>query len=93
MPDSDGWRWSYDQTVQFQGPGEPAQALAGATVVRTDGDGHESIFTADPARGVYRCLDHSGAQDELRYDGAAVEWVLTGGTRRTERTRTRPGPR
>jgi len=38
--DGDGWRWGYEQTVRFQGPGTPAQPEAGATVIRTDGDGH-----------------------------------------------------
>jgi len=40
--DGDGWRWGYEQTVRFQGPGSPPQPHAGATVIRTDGDGHET---------------------------------------------------
>ena len=38
--DGDGWRWGYEQTVRFQGPGTPSQPQAGATVIRTAGDGH-----------------------------------------------------
>src|SRR5262245_59893160 len=43
--DGNGWRWSYEQTVKFQGPGTPQQPGAGASVVRTDGDGHETVYT------------------------------------------------
>ena len=31
--DEDGWRWGYEQTVRFQGPGSPLLPDAGATVV------------------------------------------------------------
>jgi YD repeat-containing protein len=84
--DGDGWRWGYEQTVRFQGPGVPLIPGAGATVVRTDGDGHETTFTWDAARAAFIGTEGSGAHDELRYDGPATEWVLTdGSTRVTER--------
>ncbi len=43
--DQDGWRWGYEQTVRFEGPGAPVQPGPGATVVRTDGYGHETTYT------------------------------------------------
>jgi hypothetical protein len=48
--DGDGWRWSYEQTVRFQGQGTPAQPQAGARVIRTAGDGHETTYTWMPIR-------------------------------------------
>src|SRR6185369_17814862 len=51
--DGDGWRWGYEQVVRFQGQGTPAQPQAGATVIRTAGDGHETTYTWNPARAVY----------------------------------------
>ena len=84
--DGDGWRWGYEQTVRFQGPGTPAQPQAGATVIRTDGDGHETTYTWNAARAAYIGTEGSGAHDELRYDSAPGEWVWTdGSTRVTER--------
>ena len=71
--DGDGWRWNYEQTVRFQGPGAPAQPGPGATVIRTDGDGHETVYTWDAARAAYVATEGSGAHDELRYDGGAAE--------------------
>jgi YD repeat-containing protein len=84
--DGDGWRWGYEQTVRFQGQGTPAQPQAGATVVRTTGDGHETTYTWNAARAVYIGTEGSGAHDELRYDSMTGEWVWTeGATRVTER--------
>src|SRR5262245_9338471 len=59
--DGDGWRWSYEQTVRFQGPGTPAQPPVGATVIRTAGDGHETTYTWDAAQAVYIGTEGSGA--------------------------------
>ena len=80
--DGDGWRWGYEQTVRFQGPGTPAQPQAGATVIRTDGDGHETTYTWNAARAAYIGTEGGGAHDELRYDGASGEWVWTDGSTR-----------
>lgn len=91
--DGDCWRWSYEQTVRFQGPGAPAQMATGATVVRTDGDDHETTYTADFARAVYVATEGAGAHDELRYDDGAAQWVWTDGTSRcTERYSNSTGP-
>src|SRR5262245_41461184 len=92
--DGDGWRWGYEQTVKFQGPGAPLQPGAGATVIRADGDGHETAYAWDATRGAYVTSEGSGADDELRYDGAAAEWVWADGSLRvTERysSSTAPG--
>jgi hypothetical protein len=90
--DGDGWRWNYEQTVRF--PGTPAHPAPGATVVRTDGDGHETTHTWDAARAAYVATEGSGAHDELRYDSAAAEWVWTDGTTRvTELCRALPEAR
>ena len=66
--DGDGWRWGYEQTVRYQGLGAPAQPRAGATAIRADGDGHETVYTWDAARAAFLGTDGSGAHDELRYD-------------------------
>jgi YD repeat-containing protein len=84
--DEDGWRWGDEQTVRFQGPGTPAQPQAGATVIRTAGDGHETPYTWTAARAAFIGTEGGGAHDELRHDGAPGEWVWTdGSTRITER--------
>ena len=80
--DGDGWRWGYEQTVRFQGQGTPAQPQAGATVIRTDGDGHETTYTWNAARAAFIGTEGSGAHDELRYDRRAGRvgvdrWVHT----------------
>src|ERR1700752_3218711 len=82
--DQDGWRWGFEQTLRFQGPGAPAQPDPGATVIRTNGDGHEETYTWNAARSAYVGAN-GGANDELRYDGAAANWIWTNGsTRETE---------
>ena len=73
--DGDGWRWSYEQTVRFQGPGTPSQPDADATVIRTDGDGHETSFSWDAARSMYLGTEGKGAHDELVYDSASSDWA------------------
>jgi hypothetical protein len=84
--DEDGWRWGYEQTVRFEGPGAPRQPEPGATVVRTDGDGHETPYTWDPARAAFVGTEGSGAHDELSYNVGTTEWVwVDGSTRVTER--------
>ena len=80
--DGDGWRWGYEQTVRFQGQGTPAQPQAGATVIRTTGDGHETTYTWNAARAAFISAEGSGAHDELRYDSASGEWVWTEGSTR-----------
>src|SRR3546814_2401333 len=61
--DGDGWRWGYEQTVQFQGPGTPLQPGAGATVLRTDGDGHETVYAWDATRA--RSEEHTSELQSL----------------------------
>ncbi|AKH37545.1 MULTISPECIES: DUF6531 domain-containing protein [Nitrosomonas] len=82
----EGWRWSCEQTVTFQGLGTPAQPQEGATVVHTEGDGHETTYTWDEARAAYISTEGSGASNELRYDSTSSEWErINGSTRMTER--------
>jgi hypothetical protein len=45
--DGDGWRWSYEQTVRFQGLGSPAQPRPGAAIIRTDGESHETTMSQE----------------------------------------------
>jgi hypothetical protein len=71
--DEDGWRWGYEKTVRFQGPGTPAQPQPGATVIRTDGDSHETTYTWDATRTAFIGTEGSGAHDELRYMTARRE--------------------
>jgi YD repeat-containing protein len=83
--DGDGWRWAYEQTVKFQGLGTPAQPQPGDTVIRTAGDGHETMHVWNAARAAYISTEGGGPRDELRYD-APGEWVWTdGATRVVER--------
>src|SRR5262245_2608584 len=84
--DHDGWRWGYEQTVKFHGPGTPVQAEPAARVVRTDGDGHETTYSFDPALAAFVDTEPGGTRDELTYDSNAAEWVWTEGSSRvTER--------
>ncbi|MDF2120414.1 putative Ig domain-containing protein [Roseiarcaceae bacterium H3SJ34-1] len=88
-----GWRWSVDQSVEFKGPGTPAHPGSGATIARINGDGHETSYQWDMALGIFASTEGGGAYDELRYDGAATEWVWTeGATRVTERYTNSTGP-
>jgi YD repeat-containing protein len=80
--DGDDWRWVYEKTVRFQGRGTPVQPQAGATVIRTDGDGHEATYTWNAARAAYISTEGGGAHNELRYDSAPGEWVWTDGSTR-----------
>src|SRR5262245_52171319 len=80
--DGDGWRWSYESTVRFQGPGTPAQPQAGSTVIHTAGDGHETTYAWNGVRAMYIGTEGSGAHDELRYDSGPAEWVWTDGSTR-----------
>jgi YD repeat-containing protein len=80
------WRWGYVQEVRFEGPGTPGQPAAGAIVVRTHADGHETRHEWDPGRSVFVAAEGSRARDELRYDADASGWVWTdGSTRLVER--------
>lgn len=90
--DQDGWRWAFEQAVRFQGPGDPAHPAPGATVVRTDADGYEDIFTWNDARNAYVGANGS-TRDELTYDAAAAQWTWTAGvTRETELYSNSNGP-
>lgn len=91
--DGDGWRWAYEQTVRFQGPGTPMQPGAGSTVLRTAGDGHETVYTWDAIRAVFVTNEGGGTYDELTYDEAMTEWVWTDGSlRMTEQYSNSTGP-
>jgi hypothetical protein len=84
--DDDGWRWGYELTMRFQGPGSPAHPHSGARVIRTEPDGHATTYRWNAARAAYISTEGTGAYDELRYESGAGEWVWTGGsTRVTER--------
>ncbi|HYD36729.1 MAG TPA: hypothetical protein VEA60_03895, partial [Allosphingosinicella sp.] len=56
---------------------------AGSTIMRGDGDGHNSLFSYDTARGAYVCTEGGGAYDELRYANGAWTWT-DGDSRKTE---------
>jgi hypothetical protein len=87
------WRWGYVQEVRFEGPGTPDQPDAGAVVVRTHADGHETRHEWDPQRSVFVAAEGSRARDTLRYDTDAREWVWTdGATRLVERYANSTGP-
>jgi YD repeat-containing protein len=91
--DGDGWRWAYEQNVKFQGLGTPAQPQPGDTVIRTAGDGHETMYVWNAARAAYISTEGGGPRDELRYDSAPGEWVWTdGSTHVMERYSYAPGP-
>ncbi len=86
LNDGNGWRWSYEQTMRFQGLGTPTQPQAGATAIRTTGDGHETTYTWNAERAMYIGTEGPGAHDELRYDSVQGEWVwIDGSTRMMER--------
>ncbi|HEX8262702.1 MAG TPA: hypothetical protein VF547_07500, partial [Allosphingosinicella sp.] len=58
--------------------------VAGSTIVRGDGDGRNTVYTYDSARGAYLNTEGGGAYDELRYANGA--WTWTDGDSRTRET-------
>jgi YD repeat-containing protein len=59
---------------------------AGSTITRGDGDGHNSLYTYDAARGAYVTTEGGGAYDQLRYANGA--WTWTDGNSRMSETYT-----
>jgi YD repeat-containing protein len=80
--DVPGWRWSYEGSIQFQGPGTAAQPATGAKAVRTAGDGCQTVLDWDAARGLFRGRDEEGPDNELSFDPSAHTWTFTDGTTR-----------
>ncbi|MDG9931347.1 DUF6531 domain-containing protein, partial [Pseudomonas sp. GD04042] len=76
--DGDGWRWDGERRVALNGE----LNAAGSSVVRTTGDGHETLYRWNGS--VYQSTDGDGAHDSLSWDGARSEWVWTDGSRRTQ---------
>lgn len=52
---------------------------AGSSVVRTAGDGSQSRYTYDSARGAYVTTDGAGAYQTLTYDAATQHWTWRAG--------------
>ena len=52
---------------------------AGSTVVRTAGDGSQTQYTYDSARGLYVTTDGAGAYQTLAYDAATQRWTWQAG--------------
>jgi YD repeat-containing protein len=58
---------------------------AGSSLTRIEGDGSETVYTYDGARGVYRSTQGAGAHDTLSYNSKTKQWLWTDGdTRATE---------
>ena len=73
--DGNGWRWNAERTVVFNGPGTPAQPVAGSTVTRTNGDGAKTVYTWNSASCRYLGTDGGGANDYLTYQANTWTWV------------------
>lgn len=73
-----GWRWDGERRVTLNG----SLNVAGSSVVRTTGDGHETRYLWNGS--LYQSSDGEGAHDSLKWDATASEWVWTDGSRRTE---------
>ena len=78
--DADGWRWEGERKVVLSG----TRNTAGTTVVRTAGDGHESLYAWNG--NVYMSTEGDGAHDSIAWDAANSQWVWgEGSTRLVER--------
>ncbi|WP_405060174.1 putative Ig domain-containing protein [Kribbella sp. NBC_01505] len=76
--DGDGWRWDGERTVAVQGD----IGKAGSTVTRTDGDGHETVYSWNGLR--YFSTEGGGAHDGIVHEANSQQWVWTDGTSRLE---------
>ena len=72
--DSDRWRWLGEKRLRLEGN----LYQIGSRVIRTTGDGHESIYLWDDLTGEYSSATGSGANDTIRHNGTA--WVWTEGS-------------
>lgn len=75
--DGDGWRWDGERRVVLNGE----LNAAGSSVLRTTGDGHETLYRWNGS--TYQSSDGDGAHDSLSWDADSSEWVWTDGSRRT----------
>lgn len=78
--DEGAWRWDGERRVTLNG----SLNVAGSSVVRTTGDGHETRYLWNGSLCLYQSSDGEGAHDSLKWDATASEWVWTDGSRRTE---------
>ncbi|WP_237745110.1 putative Ig domain-containing protein [Kribbella catacumbae] len=76
--DGDGWRWDGERTVVLAG----TNGAAGSTVTRTDGDGHETVYSWNGSR--YASTEGGGAHDGLVHEQSSQQWVWTDGSSRLE---------
>ncbi|ALI34756.1 putative deoxyribonuclease RhsA [Candidatus Nitrosocosmicus oleophilus] len=89
----DVWRWNYEKTLRFQGPGSPLHPEPEATILLINGDGHETTYSWNSIHNVFLTTDDRGAHDQLTYDDTMTEWVWTDGSlRTTERYSNSNGP-
>ncbi|TNJ33223.1 putative Ig domain-containing protein [Arenimonas terrae] len=80
--DGDGWRWDGERRIAVNGN----YGAADSTVVRTGGDGNQTIYRWNAAKQKYQSTDGGGAHDTVAKDAASGEWTWTDGTSRmTER--------
>ena len=76
--DGDGWRLGYESTVRLTAG---TANKAGSQVTRTDGDGHETIYTFVAARNEYVSTEGDGAHDTLSYSNASGgQWTWADGS-------------
>ncbi|MEO4049451.1 DUF6531 domain-containing protein, partial [Pseudomonas sp. CAU 1711] len=76
--DGDGWRWDGERRVALNGE----LNAPGSSLVRTTGDGHETLYRWNGA--TYQSSDGDGAHDSLSWDAARSEWVWRDGSSRRE---------
>lgn len=72
----DGFRFSFNQRLK--------DFVAGVSIVRVNGDGHESLFVYDAVRDVYVSTGGEGAHDTLSYDGTLTWTYVEGDSGLTE---------
>ena len=73
----DNFRFAFNQRlVNLTGTAN----TAGTRITRIAGDGSESEFLYDQARGLYITDEGTGAHDTIAYDGITGEWTYTEGT-------------
>ena len=65
----------------------------GSTIIKTNGDGADAVYTYDPASGAYVSSDGTGAYNTLTFDAVAGLWTWTDGSRRNTETYNNAGQR
>ena len=76
----DNWRFNIAYLKELSGSANSA----GSSITRIGGDGSETLYSYDVAKGLYTSTDGSGAHDTLSYNSSTDSWRWTDGSTRVE---------